>query len=264
MGLDKLADQQMKILTTIGQYVAQQKMRVANCSFGTSMPQARMIMRQLLPMVLQRDPTNEEVETYAKYFINKVIEKGKGFVDAAKDTFFVIAAGNDGLNNDEYPVSPANIKQNNTITVAATFEHKKIASFSNYGINMVDVAAPGVGINSTIPGNEYLRVSGTSQATPYVAGVIGQLMDINPKLSFSDIRTIVMLTVDKKDYLASKVKAGGIINSERAKEAAKLSLGMSLDTAIEKARATVLDEMVVNSIKKEGFVIPLTPMFILR
>jgi hypothetical protein len=129
---------------------------------------------------------------------------------------------------------------------------------------MVDVAAPGVGINSTIPGNEYLRVSGTSQATPYVAGVIGQLMDINPKLSFSDIRTIVMLTVDKKDYLASKVKAGGIINSERAKEAAKLSLGMSLDTAIEKARATVLDEMVVNSIKKEGFVIPLTPMFILR
>lgn len=265
MGLDKLADQQMSSLKTVGEYVAKTGMRVANCSFGTSMEVARMIIRQLLPMVINRDPTEEEVEIYAKYFMEKVVDKSKAFVDAAKNTLFVMAAGNDGTDNDEFPSSPANVKKTNTITVAATYEYNRLAVFSNYGKKMVEVAAPGVGIKSSIPGNEYLMVSGTSQAAPFVANIAGRILDINPKLNFDEVKAIIMGTVDKKDYLTDKVKAGGIANTDRAVEAAKLSLGSSVADAIQKSRGAVAD-VPVTAIKTkfEGFVIPLTPMFVIK
>jgi len=266
MGIDKLADQQMGMLKTIGEYVNKAKMRVANCSFGTSMVQAKMIMAALLPMVINRDPTEEEIELYAKYFMEKIIEKGKGFVDAAKNTFFVMAAGNDGTDNDELPTSPANVKKQNTITVAATYEYKKLASFSNFGMKMVEVAAPGVGIKSAIPGDEYLMVSGTSQAAPFVANVASRVLDINPKLNFDELKMIIMKTVDRKEYLIDKVRSGGIVNPKRALEAASLSLSMNVSNAIEQARQAVPDVVTTLQMPSrfEGFVIPLAPMFVLE
>ena len=75
-------------------------------------------------------------------------------------TLFVFAAGNDGTNNDKYPTSPANIDSPNSISVAATLDRSKLASFSNYGKKTVDVAAPGVSILSAAPGDNYIKVSG--------------------------------------------------------------------------------------------------------
>lgn len=64
----------------------------------------------------------------------------------------VVAAGNSGTDNDTSPVYPASYDQPNIISVAATDQNDALASFSNYGKNSVDVAAPGVNIYSTIPG----------------------------------------------------------------------------------------------------------------
>src|SRR5690606_13725332 len=119
----------------------------------------------------------------AQMFIQALVKAGKKFVAAAPNTLFVFAAGNDGMSNDDYGTSPANIKEDNVITVGATYKNQFFAPFSNYGTKMVDIAAPGMLIHSAIPGNDYLQVSGTSQAAPYVANVAARIKDANPGLS---------------------------------------------------------------------------------
>jgi subtilisin family serine protease len=63
----------------------------------------------------------------------------------------IVAAGNDGTNNDTIPSYPCNFSKANLICVAALDQAYGLASFSNYGASSVDVAAPGVNIASTWP-----------------------------------------------------------------------------------------------------------------
>jgi subtilisin family serine protease len=204
------------------------------------------------------------VTQYSVFFVNEVVKAAKVLV-ASKGTFFLIAAGNDGMDNDVYPTSPANVKQDNTLTVAATLGYDRLASFSNYGAKMVDLAAPGVGILSTIPGNEYIEVSGTSQATPFVANVAGQVLDANPALSNLDLKKILMATADLKDFLKGKVASGGIVNLNRAVTAGRLSRSMQLADAIQAARVQVSDvntrHLESFGIQREGYVLPLPGLF---
>lgn len=265
LALKTLAMQQAKTLAPLGTYVAKGKARIANCSFGTSTHAVKtMIMPALLKLVLRREPTEEELNTYSIFFVNEVLNASKALVTPAPNTLFVIAAGNDGTNNDELPTSPANLRLQNTITVAATLDYLKIASFSNFGEKMVDVAAPGVGIESAIPGNQYLTVSGTSQASPFVANIAGLLVDANPNLSNSDLKKILMETSDLKEFLKGKVAAAGIVNTNRAITAAKLALTMQLNDALNAARVQVNDVPVSFSKagrSEEAFVMPLPSLF---
>jgi subtilisin family serine protease len=194
-----------------------------------------------------------------KHFLKTLIEKGNKMITAAPETLFVFAAGNDGTDNDIYPTSPASIKATNVISVAAAYERSKLATFSNFGKTTVDVAAPGVIIESSIPGDEYLKVSGTSQAAPYIANVAGKIKDANPALTADEIKRIIMGTVDVKDYLVGKVKSNGIVNADRALVAAKLSVDLSLAKAIAKSKEEVQDIASRKSLATsgEGFVMPL-------
>lgn len=239
--LKLLASQQAKALQPIGTYVGKKKARIANCSFGTSTVAAQMLLGPILKLVFRREPTKEELLDYSKFFVSEVLKAGKALVAPAPTTLFVMAAGNDGTNNDELPTSPANLKLANTITVAATQGYTKLASFSNFGKTMVEVAAPGVGVESAIPGNQYLTVSGTSQAAPFVTNVIGRMLDENPSLSNSDIKRLLMETSDMKSHLKDKVMSGGIVNPNRALAAAKLAASMELAAAIESARMQIND-----------------------
>ncbi len=240
-GLDALAANQGKTLDQVGLYAWDKKAKVANGSFGTSSDAVKPLIAQILTSILKREPTEEEVLVYTKYFINSIVTNGRQFTVTANDTFFVFAAGNDGKNNDELPVFPANVKRKNTIAVAATFGVSKLASFSNYGTEMVEVAAPGVGILSSIPGNEHLRVSGTSQAAPFVTNVVGRMMDVNPNMTFIQIKKILMDTVDFKEFLKDKVTSGGIVNADRAVLAAELLLTKSITDAVYFARQQIGD-----------------------
>lgn len=265
-GLKLLAAQQAKSLGPIGEYVGKQKARIANCSFGTSTTAAKGILIPILKTILKREPTDAEVMTYASFFVSEITKASKALVAPAPNTLFVIAAGNDGTDNDALPTSPANIKVQNTITVAATLGYKKLASFSNYGATMVEVAAPGVGIESSIPGNEYLTVSGTSQASPYVANVAGLAVDANPSLSNTDLKKILMETSDTKDFLKGKVVSGGIVNLNRAVMASKMAKSMDLTKAIQSARLQVNDVSTgfmkgFNESEYEGFVLPMPSLF---
>jgi subtilisin family serine protease len=264
MALSFLVDQQLKVLNGVGEYMSVTQMKAANCSFGTSMEQAKMVVGAIGKMLLGHELTEAELAKYSKMFMDELVKKGQSFVKAAPKTFFVLAAGNDGKNNDEAPIFPANLKFDNTISVAATRDYDSLASFSNYGAKNVEVAAPGVGIVSAIPGNDHLALSGTSQATPFVTRVVGRIMDANSKLAFADVKQILMGTVDKKSFLEGKVKSSGVVNEERAVKAAELSLDMSLDKAIQQAISEVADVKAKVSImgrRGEGYVVPLPSLF---
>ena len=145
-----------------------------------------------------------------------------------------------------------------------------MANFSNYGFKNVEVAAPGVGILSTAPGNTYIPVSGTSQAAPYVAGIAGAIKDMNPELDFRGIKKIILQTVDVKAWLVGKVTTSGLVNSKRAIRAAELSKTMDLTKAIMLSRIQVLakteNELSVNQYHQvpKWMVSPLPSMIVVK
>lgn len=105
---------------------------------------------------------------------------------------FVAAAGNESNNNDRSPSYPADYDLDNIISVGAVDSDDTLAEFSNYGVLSVDLAAPGVNILSTTPGNQYEYLSGTSMATPHVAGAVALLAAANPSLSIAQIKSILL------------------------------------------------------------------------
>jgi subtilisin family serine protease len=129
---------------------------------------------------------------------------------------FVAAAGNSSTNNDRLPHYPSNYDQPNVISVAALDRNDRLARFSNYGARSVNIAAPGAEIMSTWPGNEYEEHSGTSMATPEVAGVAALILAANPNMTLKELRERLLGSVDKLPALEGKVSTGGRLNAARA------------------------------------------------
>ena len=128
----------------------------------------------------------------------------------------VAAAGNSALNTDIYPAYPAASTQDNVLSVAATASGDVLASFSNWGPTSVDVAAPGADILSTYLGGQYAWASGTSMATPHVAGMAAMVLSVNPTLSYGQVKSILLGTVDPIGSLSGKMVSGGRVNLKNA------------------------------------------------
>jgi thermitase len=127
----------------------------------------------------------------------------------------VAAAGNGGSSSPQYPAY-----YTNCIAVAATDSSDRLASFSQYG-SWVDIAAPGVGILSTIPNNRYASYDGTSMACPHVAGAAAVLWSHNPSLTNAQIRSALETNVDPYQPLSGRTLApnAGRVNVYRALQA---------------------------------------------
>ncbi len=222
------------------------KVDVVNQSFGIGWGNALDFIRSAFIETQKREPTDVELTLLTKTYFDRLLSDGTRMFNAAPETLFVVAAGNDTNDNDKNPDYPSNIVAENKISVAATLGTSKIAEFSNYGVRTVDVAAPGVAITATAPGNNYIPLSGTSQATPFVTNTIAQVKDTNPSLKARDIKHIIFQTVDKKEWLKNKVKTSGIVNKVRAIKAAFYSRTMELDAAILKAKLEVTDNNLGN------------------
>ncbi len=130
-----------------------------------------------------------------------------------KGHLFVAAAGNDGRDADKSPMFPAAYDLENIISVAASYQDQdKLAGFSNFGKKSVDIAAPGVGILSTVPGSKYRTMSGTSMAAPHVSGAAALLKSKNACASVSDLKSKILDSSDKVDDLKDKVLSSGRLN----------------------------------------------------
>ena len=134
------------------------------------------------------------------------------------DIFFVAAAGNDGSNNDVDPHYPSNYESGNVISVMATncADERVDEAFwwtSCIGATTVDIAAPGLHIWSTTPGNSYSDFSGTSMATPHVSGAMALLRGRFPNISVDDGKNLLMTVgLDVLPSLAGMSVTGGRLN----------------------------------------------------
>lgn len=108
---------------------------------------------------------------------------GQNVVNYAWDQgcILVAAAGNDNVSSQFYPAA-----YNNVISVASTSSTDAKSSFSNYG-NWIDISAPGSNIYSTTVGATYGNKSGTSMASPMVAGLVGLMKSLNPGMTRTDL-----------------------------------------------------------------------------
>ncbi|MFN7525805.1 MAG: S8 family serine peptidase, partial [Aphanizomenon sp.] len=135
---------------------------------------------------------------------------------------FIAAAGNSSQNTDINPAYPASYNLANIISVASTTNTDGLSSFSNYGLTSVDLGAPGSGIYSTLPNNSYGTYSGTSMASPHVAGAAALVWSQNPTWTAQQVKNALMNTGDSIAALAGKTVSGKRLNVFNALAAANL------------------------------------------
>ena len=161
---------------------------------------------------------------------------------------FVTAAANDGKNNDTNDVYPANAGLPNMITVAASNATDAKPSWSNFGKAKVSLSAPGDAIMSTVPGDKYSSLSGTSMATPLVAGLVAFLKAQDASLTGAEIKALLQTTGAKVDINTAcncRIDAFAAVDTLLAKKswivpaAATIAEKENLQMALKNAEGTV-------------------------
>jgi subtilisin family serine protease len=147
----------------------------------------------------------------------------------AADILFVAAAGNSSSNNDVSPHFPSSYDVPNVLAVASTTRTDAMSSFSSFGLTSVDLGAPGSDIVSTIPGNGYASFSGTSMATPHVAGAAALLLSVNDTLTAAELKQILMDTGDPTAAMDGRTVSGKRLNVELALDEADPQPGFKLE-----------------------------------
>lgn len=165
-------------------YAAKHGAKIINCSFGKTHNEGGMIVQETIEHI------------------------GSTF-----GTLVVAAAGNDyGKDIDTDLVYPASFESDYLMVVASTMESGGLSWFSNIGFKNVDVAAPGSNIYSTVPGNGYANMSGTSMATPTTVGVAAEVLSHFPNLSPIELKQTLMDSVTKVDDFSEKMATGGRVD----------------------------------------------------
>ena len=152
-----------------------------------------------------------------------------GVAEAAGQLFFA-AAGNDfGSDNDVEPHYPSNYDHSNVVSVASTsydftYGHEYLSLFSNIGNETVHIAAPGGNVLSTYPTDmgAYQYLSGTSMATPHVAGAAALLMAVYPNIPAAEVKQLLLDWGDPMPGLIGRTVSGRRLNVLRAIENAGL------------------------------------------
>jgi subtilisin family serine protease len=136
------------------------------------------------------------------------------------NTLFVVAAGNDGTDEDAQPESqrdfPCALDLPNVVCVAAVDSQGRLASFSNYGATTVDVAGPGVDIVSYVAGGQLQWWDGTSMATPFVAAAAELAIARTPTVTAPQLREAIIATAAAHPLsaLAGRTTSGGMVDAD--------------------------------------------------
>lgn len=170
-------------------YAAKNGAKLINCSFGKAVNEGGVIVSEAIKHI---------GDTYG--------------------TLVVAAAGNDSwgpfrwFDIDKNLRYPASYDNEHLLVIAASQSSGGLASFSNVGVVNVDVAAPGQDVYSTMPGNRYGSMSGTSMATPTTVGVAAQILSYYPKLSPLELKDVLMKSVTPVSAFAGRMVTGGRVD----------------------------------------------------
>ena len=157
-------------------------------------------------------------------------------IRAASETLFVVGAGNDGRDNDAVGSYPCNHPLPNVICVTASDRLDGRPGFASYGRQSVDLAAPGVDIVSSLPGRQWGSMSGTSTATPHVAGTAALMKSLYPQSSVAAIRASLLASVDARPAFAGVTLTGGRLNADRALASPPSEAAFPPEAGIDPAR----------------------------
>jgi len=143
------------------------------------------------------------------------------------DMLFVAAAGNSGSNNDTAPHYPSSYPTANMVAVASSDNSDQRSSFSNYGASSVHLAAPGSAILSTLPGNSYGVLYGTSMATPHVSGAAMLALSMC-YLSTAELKSLLLTSADPVAAFSGITTTGGRLNVRAAVQSCQRPKATSL------------------------------------
>ena len=121
----------------------------------------------------------------------------KAAFQSAPEILFVAGAGNEDNSADFVEYIPAGFELPNLITAGAVDQAGEETSFSTFGKTVV-VHANGFEVDSVIPGGEHLKLSGTSMATPQVTNLAAKLLALDPKLSATQVKAMILASADRK------------------------------------------------------------------
>lgn len=189
-----------------------------------------MIIKYYDPKVTSTDNLKNTINSinYAIKMGAQIINYSGGGTDYSQEEFdavkkaekqgilFVAAAGNERSNSDQFHYYPADYKLSNIISVTALDPSKEVLASSNFGIETVDIAAPGQNIISTLPGNTYGFMTGTSQATAFVSGAAVLVKANKTEFKFEDIKRYILSTGDPSTTLALKTRTSRSLNLFKA------------------------------------------------
>lgn len=229
-------------LEKMTKYISAVQPRVVNLSLGTSLALIYTLYQSYWRMELmgrKLDPNTAMTEIQKKNFSIAVAgtfaahkqEWARMFSTLPK-IMFVVAAGNDGSpydstygNLDVMDAVPASLAEYfpNVVTVVATDSKGALTDFSNFSAKRSTLGAFGKAVASAAPDNNYVQMSGTSMAAPFVAGVVAQMISENPKLKVTELRKLLEKSVTPHLTLKGKTASGGNLNKEMAIAAARKS-----------------------------------------
>jgi subtilisin family serine protease len=133
-----------------------------------------------------------------------------------RGVLFIAAAGNESSNTDATANYPSNYDVPNVVSVASSDRNDALSGFSNFGRRTVDLAAPGSSILSARPNNLYQFLSGTSMATPHVAGAAALIWAQYPSLNMHQVLVRLLGSTDRKNAFVGKMTTGGRLNLANA------------------------------------------------
>lgn len=140
---------------------------------------------------------------------------------------FVAAAGNERSNSDKHKYYPADYGLTNIISVTAIDPTTEVLSSSNYGIETVDIAAPGQNILSTLPNGSYGYMTGTSQATAFVTGAAVLVMAHRDQFQAEDVKKYILATGASEPSLIAKCRTSKQLNLFKALTILDSGVGVS-------------------------------------